>query len=330
MKILLADDDPISTRIVAMNLRKWGHEIVITNNGLQAWEALQEKDAPRLAILDWMMPGMNGPELCRRVRQETTTAATYLILLTAMNRKEDLVEGIEAGADDYLTKPFDHHELRVRLQAGARIVELQQNLSQRVEELESAIVERKKAEEALRNLTLTDDLTGLYNRRGFFTLAEHYRKIARRSRREALVIYADMDGLKQINDNYGHNEGSQALVKTAEILRQSFRDSDVIARLGGDEFAVLVQDVPQKECGHILNRLRQSLKAYNDQNLLPYPLSLSIGAVRVSPDTSSSIEELVARADQAMYEEKHKKRKAEIVTLTTGEIRVLLGSEMVQ
>lgn len=160
MRILIAEDDPVSSRLLAATLSNWGHDVVTIDNGLEAWAALQKDEAPRLAIIDWMMPGMEGPEICRRVRCEIKTAPTYIILLTALSHKGQMVAGLDAGADDYLTKPFDRHELRVRLQAGIRIVELQRSLIQRVQELEVAIAERRRAENALRNLTLTDGHAG--------------------------------------------------------------------------------------------------------------------------------------------------------------------------
>jgi diguanylate cyclase (GGDEF)-like protein len=308
MKILIAEDDPVSSRVLTTTLKKWGHQVVATEDGLQAWKALQEQDAPRLAILDWMMPGMEGPEVCRRVRANIATAPVYMILLTAMGRKEDVVDGLEAGADDYLIKPFDRHELRVRLQAGIRILELQSSLSDRIRELETAIVERNKAEEALRQITLTDDLTGLYNHRGFFTLAAHHAKSARRNNQNSLLIYADMDGLKEINDRFGHAEGSLAIAKTAEILRQTFRDSDIIGRLGGDEFAILAENVTGEELANIEARLQENLRTCNEQSDRAYQLSLSVGGVCISHDSTLSIEQLLAKADEAMYRNKQNKR----------------------
>ena len=207
MKILIAEDDPVSCRILTANLKGWGHEIVVTDNGIAALEVLQQCDAPLLAILDWMMPGLTGVEICRQLRAQNHEAPIYIILLTSLNRKQDLLEGLEAGADDYLTKPFDRHELRMRVQAGARIISLQNNLRQRVLELEEAIVQRQIAEETLRSMSLTDHMTGLYNHRGFYNLAEHHAKITRRSRAKSLLIYADMDGLKEINDKMGHQAG---------------------------------------------------------------------------------------------------------------------------
>src|ERR1043166_3980525 len=308
MRILIAEDDPVSRRVLATTLTKWGHEVVITADGLEAWTALQRDDAPRLAIIDWMMPEIEGPEICRRVRREPKTESTYIILLTALSERAEIVAGLEAGADDYLTKPFDRHELRVRLQAGARIVGLQGSLAQRVHELEAAVVERKRAEEALRNLTLTDDLTGLYNHRGFFTLAEHDLKGARRGRQSSLLFYADMDGLKQINDTFGHNEGSLAIARTGEILRQTFRRSDIVARFGGDEFAVFAPDASFDEA-KIIARLEENIRAANEEKVHGYRLGLSIGAVLIRPYNNLSLDKLIAQADKAMYDQKHNRKQ---------------------
>ena len=139
MRILIAEDDSFSRSALRASLIKWGHEVVVTSNGVEAWEALQREDAPLLAILDWMMPGMDGIEVCRMVRQRTTPIPIYIILLTAKSGQENIIGGLEAGADDYVTKPVNRDELRVRVQAGVRIVELQRALSERVRELEDAL-----------------------------------------------------------------------------------------------------------------------------------------------------------------------------------------------
>lgn len=139
MRILIAEDDAVSRRVLEATLRRWNHEVLVTHDGEEAWAEFQKPDPPRLAILDWMMPGLDGVEVCRRVREHPTAAGTYLILLTARGERSDIVAGFEAGADDYVTKPFDREELRARVRAGQRIVELQQSLSQRVQELEVAI-----------------------------------------------------------------------------------------------------------------------------------------------------------------------------------------------
>jgi len=144
VRILIAEDDLISRRVLEATLVKWEYQVVTVCDGLQAWEALQREDTPPLAILDWMMPGMDGIEVCQRLRQAANPRPTYIILLTAKDNKEDIVAGLQAGADDYITKPFDHRELRARVQVGARIVQLQQNLSDRVRELEDALKQVKQ------------------------------------------------------------------------------------------------------------------------------------------------------------------------------------------
>src|ERR1051326_6112904 len=281
MKILIAEDDPISRRILTTNLKKWGHDVVVTHNGKDAWQALHSQGAPSLAILDRVMPDVAGIEICRQLRREKTDTRVHVILLTSLNRREDLLEGLEAGADDYLTKPLDTHELRARLQSAGRILELQESLRQRVHELEAAIAERKQAEEALRTLSLTDQLTGLYNYRGFLNLAEHHAKTSRRSKHPSLLIYADMDGLKDINDTLGHRAGSTAISAVAEVLRRTFRDCDILARLGGDEFAVLVPNVQTRDTAKLLERLEQNLRDYNDESRHEFAIALSLGAVEI-------------------------------------------------
>ena len=143
MKILVAEDDTISRRMLETMLGRWGFEVVVAKNGNEAWQAVQAPDAPNLAILDWMMPEMDGIEVCRRMRQQSKCNSIYIILLTSRARKEDIVVGLEAGANDYLTKPFDHNELRARIQVGRRIVELQSALETRVRELQEALANIK-------------------------------------------------------------------------------------------------------------------------------------------------------------------------------------------
>src|SRR5215510_9093069 len=231
VRILIAEDETVSRRVLKMTLESWGHEVIEAADGAIALQFLQSDNPPKLAILDLAMPEMDGITVCQHVRQNRSATPVYIILLTASTSKALIVTGLEAGADDYVTKPFDTDELHARVKVGMRMVELQFSLAQRVAELE-------QAQDSLRNLSLTDDLTGLYNRRGFFTLAEQHLKSARRARRQASLIYIDMDGLKTLNDTHGHEEGSNALREIANILRNTFRSSDIIARIGGNEFVI--------------------------------------------------------------------------------------------
>lgn len=149
MKILIAEDEPGSRRLLEASLIRWGHEVLVTSNGEQAWEAAQRPDAPPLLILDWLMPGMDGVDVCRRVRARNERQLSYIILLTSRGSKEDLVKGLEAGADDYVTKPFDAQELRARVHVGSRVIQLQSTLAQRVEELEAALSREKHLQRLL-------------------------------------------------------------------------------------------------------------------------------------------------------------------------------------
>lgn len=174
------------------------------------------------------------------------------------------------------------------------------------------ITEHKRMGEAMQQLSLTDDLTGLYNRRGFITLAEQQLKLVRSKRleNELSLFYADMDGLKQINDRFGHEEGSQAIVKVAEVLKQTFRETDIIARIGGDEFTVLTVEASPDKNHAIKARLQENVRRYNETDVCRHPLSLSIGVAQADTVSATSIEDLLARADQAMYAQKRRKPKA--------------------
>jgi len=302
LKILIAEDETVSRRVLKMTLESWGHEVTEASDGAAAWQVLQQPDAPKLAILDRTMPEMDGITVCHHARREQTATPVYIILLTSKSSKPDIVMGLEAGADDYVIKPFDPEELRARVRVGIRMVELQLSLAQRVSELEAA-------QESLRNLSLTDDLTGLYNRRGFFTLAEQHLKNARRAKRQASLIYIDMDDLKGINDAHGHKEGSNALQEVAGVLRRTFRSSDLIARIGGDEFVIL-ETFAKPNNGHSsVVRLQDNLRQRNAESVRDYQLSLSIGVALTSTGESFSIEALLTRGDRLMYEEKRSKRR---------------------
>src|SRR5215471_2739684 len=186
MRILAAEDNPVFQSMLRNLLRKWGYEAVIAQNGTDAWQILASDRAPRMAVLDWMMPGMDGVQICRKVRSANREPYIYIVLLTARTDAEDLVEGMEAGADDYLTKPFNAQELRVRIRAGHRILDLQ---------------------DALRRQATHDGLTGLLNRNSI--LARLSEEVARHEResKPLSVLMIDIDRFKSVNDTYGHLAG---------------------------------------------------------------------------------------------------------------------------
>src|SRR5580704_1147440 len=192
-RVLAAEDNPVFQSMLRSMLTKWGYDPVIARDGAEAWRALDAEDAPRLAILDWMMPGMDGVEICRRVRAAGREPYIYILLLTARTESRDLVDGMEAGADDYLTKPFIAHELRVRLRAGQRILDLQSELM--------------ATREALRVQATHDSLTGLPNRGAILDILQTELSRASRESRPLAVVMADIDRFKQINDTRGHQAG---------------------------------------------------------------------------------------------------------------------------
>src|SRR5579872_1460670 len=190
MKILIAEDNPSFRQVLANMLQKWGYDVVTVGDGIEALKSLQIDNPPRLAILDWMMPGLDGPEVCRRLRERKREPYIYTLLLTAKDTPQELVEGMESGADDYLRKPVNSQELRVRIRAGRRIIDLQQELVE--------------ARESLRQLATHDPLTQLWNRSAMFDILARELKRAKRESSPLSIIMADLDGFKKINDTLGH------------------------------------------------------------------------------------------------------------------------------
>jgi diguanylate cyclase (GGDEF)-like protein len=226
LKALIAEDSPTFRLALERMLKKWGYEVVMAENGLQAWEILQVADPPRLAILDWMMPGLDGVDVCRRVRDLNREPYTYILLLTGKNTSEELVEGMEAGADDYLTKPANSHELRVRLRAGRRIIELQEELV--------------SAREALRRQATRDPLTELWNRNSLAEILPRELKRAYRESSAVAIIMADLDHFKQVNDTHGHAAGDAVLCEAARRIIGCIRPYDAACRFGGEEFLIVL------------------------------------------------------------------------------------------
>ncbi len=288
MKILIADDSIVSRHLLEATLRKWGYEVMVACDGAQALELLEREDAPGLIILDWMMPGMTGVEVCRRIRERDGEPYTYILLLTSKSQKEDLIEGMEAGADDYITKPFDQNELQVRLRAGIRLVDLQSQLL--------------KAREDLRDQATRDSLTRLWNRSSI--LGELGRELARleRERRPLGVVIVDLDHFKNINDTYGHVAGDAVLREAARRMQNGIRQYDCVGRYGGEEFLILFPGCTEQECFAQADRLRKQLAqtemSVNDSALR---VTASFGVTAARPGENCTQEALIRRADEALY-----------------------------
>jgi diguanylate cyclase (GGDEF)-like protein len=291
MKILIADDDPVSCRLLDRLLHKWDYEVIVAHNGTEAWEVLQADNAPRVALLDWMMPGMDGLEVCRRVRARSAQAYVYIMLLTANDKVGNLVEGLESGADDYLTKPFHPQELRARLRVGLRMLEL-----------ESGLVE---ARESLRFKASHDALTSIWNRGAILELLERELSRSRRDGSSVGILLADIDHFKRINDTRGHLVGDEVLRAVTGRLKGEVRSYDAVGRYGGEEFLILL---PGCDNPKLTAKAAQLVKIVERSSIEtstgPVPVTISIGGIASGDSPHAEPSKLLRAADTALYRAK--------------------------
>ncbi len=291
MKVLIADDSATSRAMLRAALVKWGYEVVMAEDGAEAWAILAKPDAPPMAILDWVMPHLTGPEVCSKVRETRREPYTYILLLTSKNSKDETVEGLEAGADDYIVKPFNQQELSVRLRAGKRIIELQLSLMQAREEL------REKASKDL--------LTMLPNRAAIMATLQNEIARCHRDRRSVGVALLDIDHFKKVNDTHGHFAGDAVLRETAARLKSSIRAYDQVGRYGGEEFLVVLPNCDMEQARNQADRMRQRLQ--EDKILADagteIPVTASFG-VTISDLTDRNPDIFVRVADEALYKAK--------------------------
>lgn len=291
MRVLIAEDDPISRHVLAAALRQWDFQPVVVADGPAAWELLQQPAPPSLVVLDWNMPGMDGPEVCRLLRERKGSEYSYVILLTARGSKEDVVQGMEAGADDYIVKPFDVGELKVRLRAGRRILDLQMDLIH--------------ARESLRDRATHDDLTGLWNRRAILDVLS--RELTRAGREELFVavVMADIDSFKDVNDTHGHNVGDAVLQQVAGRMNTAMRPYDMVGRYGGEEFLVVVPGCGGTSAGYVGERIR---RAVADQAIVVgdarMDVTISLGVCAEDDLGPGDADRLIRLADEALYQAK--------------------------
>ncbi|MEA5623371.1 diguanylate cyclase [Nostoc sp. UHCC 0251] len=304
--ILVVDDTPDNLRLLAKILELQGYIIRKSINGRMALQAA-ERHPPDLILLDINMPEMNGYEVCQQLKASKKTDQIPIIFISALDQINDKVQAFELGGQDYITKPFQELEVLMRVRNQLLIKQQHQQLIEQNQRLEHEIQERLKAEAEVRQLSLTDELTGLYNRRGFFWLANQQFKIAQRTPMFCCLLFVDLDGLKQINDSLGHEIGDKMLVDTAQLLKQSFRDSDIIARLGGDEFVIFIP-VCSQNTDEFYPRLQVNIDRFNQEHNYSYQLSISIGATQCALNENVSLEQLLEEADKLMYEHKRAKR----------------------
>ncbi|MEH2349821.1 MAG: diguanylate cyclase [Nostoc sp.] len=307
--ILIVDDTPDNLRLLTKILESQGYIIRKSLNGRMALQAAY-RYPPDLILLDINMPEMNGYEVCQQLKASKTTDQIPIIFISALDQINDKVQAFELGGQDYITKPFQEVEVLIRVKNQLLIKQQYQQLLEQNQRLEHEIQERLKAEADIRQLSITDDLTGLYNRRGFFWLTNQQFKIAQRTQMLCCLLFVDLDGLKQVNDSLGHEIGDRMIVDTAQILKQTFRESDIIARLGGDEFVIFVP-ICSRNTDEFYPRLQASIDRYNQEHNYLYQLSISIGVTQCTLNENVSLEQLIEEADKLMYEHKRAKRLVE-------------------
>lgn len=289
MRILIADDDLVSRRVLEGALGRLGYDISTCGDGREAIDVLLAGDGPRLAILDWMMPGADGLEVCRRVRA-SAGPYIYIIILTARDRREDILAAYDAEADDFLTKPLDILELRARLRSGERVLALQERLL--------------TIQEALRHEATRDPLTGLWNRRMILDQLDREFQRASRDGHSLAIAVADLDHFKNVNDAHGHVVGDAVLKAAADRLRSVLRSYDFIGRYGGEEFLIILPACEPGLALSIAERARRAMSATPlDVDGQAVPVSVSLGVACSSPSLTTP-SALIHAADQAMYRAK--------------------------
>lgn len=278
--IIVDDDEPL----LGMLRDASGSEGYSCVTFTRAETALSEIESLRFDVLltDIVLPGMKGLELTSRVKH--MRPEMIVIVMSGFTTDFSYDDAIRAGASDFIKKPFTVHEMLMRIRHA-------------------------KMQERLRALSFTDDLTGLPNRRGFFAFAQQEMKLALRTNQKMVVLFADLDDFKVINDTWGHDAGDEALVRASSIFRETFRDSDIIARMGGDEFAVLLIDAQEKSFIAAKERLQKCIARYNARRDGSFRLSVSVGMAVFDPEQPKTIDELLKTADDQMYEEKQRRKE---------------------
>jgi diguanylate cyclase (GGDEF)-like protein len=291
MRILIADDDALSLRLLERTLERDGYEVTAVQNGRLAAEHLCRPDGPRLALLDWVMPELDGPAVCREVRQKREQVYVHMVLLTSKESKQDVIEGLESGADDYLIKPFDPAELKARLRTGLRILQLEDRLVE--------------AREDMRFKATHDPLTGLFNRGVIMDLLS--RELSRAHREDGCtsILLGDVDRFKNVNDTLGHVTGDEVLREIARRLLESVRSYDFVGRYGGEEFLVVLNNCNLPAALQRAEQIRRAIASAPVQTARgPVPVTMSLGILASTEWGVLPVEELLREADAALYKAK--------------------------
>ena len=300
MKILVAEDDAVSRLILRRAVEKLGHECIVAEDGEIAWSIYKETSGVDVVISDWMMPGMDGPDLCRKIRAEKRDGYTFFVFLTALGDREHLLEGMQAGADDYLAKPLDREQLEVRLIAASRVTSLHRQLAGQNAELERLNGELFVA-------SRRDPLTLLGNRLRLHEDLEALSAQAERYGYSYCAILCDIDNFKLYNDTHGHLAGDEVLKAVARAMERTIRLGDTLYRYGGEELLVITPGQTLQSAWQAAERLRlevEQLDIERETDLEPKDITISLGLAILESGESKSADELLKQADEALYRAK--------------------------
>ncbi len=283
MKILIVEDDPIQRKYLLALLTNAGHEVSDAKSGDSAWPMIEAGDF-KIVISDWMMPGLSGTELVKKIRERVSTDYMYIMILSAKDTRKNMIEGLESGADDYIAKPLDKAELMARLKIAGRILDLEQRL---------------------KDMALRDALTGVFNRHAFVPDVEAEFIRADRARIGMGVLMIDIDNFKGINDTYGHGAGDETLRQVAQAIRISCRPYDTVCRWGGEEFVVLIADCDSGGLFLLADRIRKSIGEAGPfaSPQGDFRVTASVGSAYRRPD-SGTLAQAITLADECMYKAK--------------------------
>jgi len=299
MKILVVEDDPIAAFSLMSLIEDLGHSVDLAEDGLDALHRLEETQFD-VVFSDWMMPAVDGLELCRRLREKTDGPYVYVILITSRDGSEDRWKGLEAGADDLLSKPADLGDVRARLIVAERILAMQAKLTDTMKSLETAYMELGKANSRLRLLASTDGLTGINNHRSFQDQLRRKASAAVRTVTPLSLLIMDVDNFKSYNDTFGHPAGDEVLKNISRILETEARNSDYVARYGGEEFVVILPDSDEHDASAAAERFRAAIETADWPQR---PVTASIGVSTMAEEAMEPAD-LIILADRALYASK--------------------------
>lgn len=299
MRILVVEDDPVSRKLLQKTLEGWGYEIITAENGQKALDIIMNENL-KFVVADWMMPIMDGLTLCRMLRSSKDKGYVYFIMLTGKDKKEDIIEGLKAGVDDYVVKPFDRSELQVRVRAGERILTLEKELTEKNESLQRLNI---KLEELVR----LDTLTGAGNRLSFYETVEKTHHRACRYAYSYGIIMCDIDNFKLYNDTYGHLPGDNVLRRVADSIKRSIRMSDDVFRYGGEEMVIIIPDQDLNSTLTVAEKIRGGIESLGIEHkgTANGILTISCGVAAFDMEKlENRWEDILEDADKALYRAK--------------------------